>query len=209
MAVFSSFSRVVENDGSDMNVKAALRLINQALDEVLAEGEGDLDADTRFCLKWYEQYGWDRGPFGDADVLARSYNTSVRGVADSGVLTQGEGVVQLIAPGNLPESWNPVKDDRISVWEVMCHMGRVLSAEDGGVHAAAQLMAAAAARTEIEVEAVQRLAYRLYEMTKSSRTEDARLFNLVGGSWTDLAQAAGRVRGPDAVQAAFDFEDMT
>lgn len=58
MAVFSRFSRVVENDGSDMTVKAALRLINHALDEVLAEGEGDLDADTRFCLKWYEQYGW-------------------------------------------------------------------------------------------------------------------------------------------------------
>jgi putative DNA methylase len=71
MAVYSRYSRVVENDGSDMTVKAALRLINQALDEVLAEGEDDLDADTRFCLKWYEQYGWAKGPFGDADVLAR------------------------------------------------------------------------------------------------------------------------------------------
>ena len=98
MAVFSSYTRVVENDGSDMTVKAALRLINQALDEVLGEQEGDLDADTRFCIKWYEQHGWDKGLFGDADVLARSYDTSVRGVADSGVLTQGEGNVQLIEP---------------------------------------------------------------------------------------------------------------
>lgn len=207
MAVFSSYTRVVENDGSDMKVKAALRLINQALDEVLAEGEGDLDADTRFCLKWYEQYGWNNGLFGDADVLARSYNTSVRGIADSGVLTQGDGVVQLIAPMDLPQFWDPVKDDRISVWEVMCHLGRVLSAEDGGVEPAAKLMAAAATRPEIDVEAVQRLAYRLYEMTKTSRTDDARLFNLVGGSWTDLAEAAARVQGPDAVQAAFDYED--
>ncbi|GAA3345465.1 DUF1156 domain-containing protein [Amorphoplanes nipponensis] len=116
MAVFSRFTRVVENDGSDMNVKAALRLINQALDEVLAEGEGDLDPDTRFCLKWYEQYGWGRGPFGAADLLARSYDTSVRGVADSGVLTQGEGIVQLLAPADLPPTWNPLTDARISVW---------------------------------------------------------------------------------------------
>jgi putative DNA methylase len=207
MAVFSSYTRVVENDGSDMNVKAALRLINQALDEVLAEGEGDLDADTRFCLKWYEQYGWDKGHFGNAEVLARSYNTSVRGIADSGVLKQGEGIVQLIAPENLPESWDPAKDDRISVWEVMCHLGRVLSAEEGGIEAAARLMSAAATRSEIDIESVQRLAYRLYEMTSTSRADDARLFNLIGGSWTDLTRAASRVRDPDAEQAAFDFED--
>ncbi|PXW31260.1 UNVERIFIED_CONTAM: putative DNA methylase [Williamsia faeni] len=209
MAVFSSYTRVVENDGSDMSVKAALRLINQALDEVLAETEGDLDADTRFCLKWYEQYGWGKGPFGDADLLARSYDTSVRGVADSGVLTQGEGVVQLIGPTDLSAKWNPVTDYRISAWEVMCHLGRVLSAEDGGVEPAAMLMAAAATRSEIDIEAVQRLAYRLYEMTKTSRTDDARLFNLIGGSWTDLTDTVNRKSGPDAVQAAFDFEDET
>lgn len=207
MAVFSSYARVVENDGSDMNVKAALRLINQALGEVLAEQEGDLDPDTRFCLKWYEQYGWGKGSFGDADVLARSYDTSVRGIADSGVLTQGGGIVQLIAPEKLPDSWDPVKDDRISVWEVMCHLGRLLSAEDGGLEPAAKLMAAAATRSEIDIEAVQRLAYQLYEMTKTSRTDDARLFNLVGGSWTDLTEAASRVRGPDAVQTEIDYED--
>lgn len=207
MAVYSNYTRVVENDGTDMSVKAGLRLINQALDEVLAEGEGDLDSDTRFCLKWYEQYGWGKGPFGDADLLARSYDTSVRGVADSGVLTQGEGIVQLIAPANLPVTWNPVTDARISVWEVMCQLGRVLSSEDGGLDAAAKLMSAAATRPEIDIEAVQRLSYRLYEMAKTSRTDDARLFNLVGGSWTDLTEAASRVKIRADVQAELDFGD--
>lgn len=70
-------------------------------------------------------------------------------------------------------------------------------------------MAAAATRPEIDVEAVQRLAYRLYEMTKTSRTDDARLFNLVGGSWTDLTEAAGHERGLDAVQTEIDFEDAS
>lgn len=205
MAVFSGFQRVVENDGSDMSVKTALALINQMLDEVLAEQEGDLDSDTRFCLKWYEQYGWAKAPFGEADVLARAYNTSVRGLADAGVLTQGEGVVQLVRPQELPASWNPVTDHRISVWEVTLQLARVLSAEDGGLQSAGRLMAAAGSRTEVDVESVQRLAYRLYEMTQKSRPDDARLFNLLGGSWSDLTEAAGRVRLGAAVQGSFDF----
>lgn len=207
MAVFSGYHRVVENDGTDMSVRTALSLINQVLDEVLAEQEGDLDADTRFCLKWYEQYGWAKAAFGDADVLARAYNTSVRGLADAGVLTQGEGVVQLVRPQDLRASWNPVTDHRISVWEVALHLARELSAEDGGLEAAARLLAAAGARSEIDVESVQRLAYRLYEMTQKTRPDDARLFNLLGGSWADLTAVAGHVQLGPAVQDGFDFED--
>ncbi|GAB06337.1 DUF1156 domain-containing protein [Gordonia amarae] len=207
MAVFSNYARVVENDGTDMSVKAAIALINQAVGEVQDEQLGDLDADTRFCVTWYEQYGWKKGPFGDADVLARSYDTSARGVADSGVATLGEGSVQLIAPADLPAAWDPTTDDRISVWEVMCHLGRVLTSADGGLQPAAALMAAAAKRSEIDIEAVQRLAFGLYEKTKTSRTDDARLFNLVGGSWTDLTEAAARAQEPDGVQTILDFED--
>jgi len=39
-----------------------LALINQALDECLAEQEGEYDADTRWALAWYEQYGSTKGP---------------------------------------------------------------------------------------------------------------------------------------------------
>jgi putative DNA methylase len=127
-------------------------------------------------------------------------------VADSGALSQGEGIVRLVAPAELPSTWNPLTDDRISAWEVMCHLARVLDAEDGGVEAAAPLMAAAATRPEVDVEAVQRLAYRLYEVTKTSRTDDARLFNLVGGSWTDLNEAAARGRSEAVVQGELDLE---
>jgi putative DNA methylase len=206
MAVFSGYQRVVENDGTDMSVKTALTLINQVLDEVLAEQDGDLDADTRFCLKWYEQYGWAKAPFGEADVLARAYNTSVRGLADAGVLTQGEGIVQLLRPQDLSASWNPVTDHRISAWEVTLQLARVLSAENGGIEAAAKLLAAAGSRSEVDVESVQQLAYRLYEMAQKSRPDDARLFNLLGGSWSDLTGAAGRAPAGAASQGSFDFE---
>ena len=50
MAVFSRYAKVLEADGSPMTVRTALGLINQALDEILAEQEGDFDADTRFAV---------------------------------------------------------------------------------------------------------------------------------------------------------------
>ena len=56
MAVFTAYNKVVEADGSAMSVRTALALINQVLDETLSEQEGDFDADTRFCVKWFGQY---------------------------------------------------------------------------------------------------------------------------------------------------------
>jgi putative DNA methylase len=70
MAVFSRYSMVVEGDGSNMRVRAALALINQILAEVLSEQEGDFDSDTRFCIKWFESYGFDEGPYGVAETLS-------------------------------------------------------------------------------------------------------------------------------------------
>jgi len=205
MGVFSRYERVVENDGSDMSVKTAIAVINQAVDEVLAEQEGHLDATTRFCLTWYAQHGWAAGPAGDGINLSQAYGTSEPSLLNSGVLTKSGSTVRLVPPAGLPATWNPTTDHNISVWEIAMHLMRVLSAEDGGLEAAAKLMAAAGTRSEVEVESVQRLAYRLYEMTQKSRPDDARLFNLLGGSWSDLTEAAGRVRLGAALQGSFDF----
>jgi putative DNA methylase len=49
MAVFSRYAGVLESDGKPMRVRTALQLINQTLDDVLAEQEGEYDADTRWA----------------------------------------------------------------------------------------------------------------------------------------------------------------
>jgi len=49
----------METDGSAMAVRSALGLINQTLDEVLAEQEGEFDGDTRWAVAWFDQYGVD------------------------------------------------------------------------------------------------------------------------------------------------------
>ena len=63
-----------------------MSLINQILDEVLAEQEGEFDADTRWALAWFEQSGFDPGDFGVAETLSKAKNTSVAGMVEAGIL---------------------------------------------------------------------------------------------------------------------------
>src|ERR1019366_8837168 len=77
MAVFSRYAKVIENDGTTMTVRSSLARINEILDQVLNEQEGDFDASTRFAIAWYRQHGYATGKFGVADDLARARNTVV------------------------------------------------------------------------------------------------------------------------------------
>ena len=58
MAVFSRYARVLDVSGRPLSVRDALSLINQTLEETLAEQEGDFDADTRWAVAWFEQAGF-------------------------------------------------------------------------------------------------------------------------------------------------------
>ncbi|QOW01476.1 DUF1156 domain-containing protein [Rhodococcus pyridinivorans] len=105
MAVFSRFSGVLADDGSKMTVRAALARINEILDEVLVEQEGDFDPDTRFAIAWFRQYGFDAGAFGDADNMARARNASLEHLERSGILTSRAGKVALLSPVALAEMY--------------------------------------------------------------------------------------------------------
>ena len=61
-------------------------LINQALDEVLSEQEGEFDGDTRWAVAWFEQYGVGQGDYGVAETLSKAKDTSVAGLVEAGVL---------------------------------------------------------------------------------------------------------------------------
>jgi hypothetical protein len=127
MAVFSRYAQVIEPDGSRMRVRTALSLINQALGEILSQIEGDVSPDTRFCVEWFKQYGFDDGPYGKADVLARGVDTSVAGLERAGVVRSRQGKVRLLSPEDLPFQYDPSTDDRPSEWEICLHLTRQLS----------------------------------------------------------------------------------
>ncbi|MGH8904414.1 MAG: DUF1156 domain-containing protein, partial [Egibacteraceae bacterium] len=138
MAVFSRYAKVVEPDGEPMRVRTALGLINQVLGEVLTEQEGEFDPDTRWAIRWFEQRGFDEGPYGEAEVLAIAMVTSVGGLKEAGILAARAGNVRLLSREELAASWNPSTDSRVPVWEVTQHLVKRL--DEGGETAAADLL---------------------------------------------------------------------
>jgi len=106
MSVFTRYAKSIESDGSPMTVRTALGIINQVLDEVLAEQEGELDADTRWALAWFDQYGAQEGPFGDAETFCKAKNTAINGLVEAGVVKAKGGKVQLTGRSQLPKGWD-------------------------------------------------------------------------------------------------------
>ncbi|WP_328769405.1 DUF1156 domain-containing protein [Streptomyces sp. NBC_00286] len=206
MAVFSRYAQVLESDGQPMRVRTALTLINQILDEVLSEQEGDFDSDTRFCVQWFKNFGWGEGSFGDADNLARGRNTSVEGVQRGGIFRAVAGKAKLLPFSELPSDWHPEANERISLWEVVLHLAKALDEEGGDT--AAKLMTTA--RTRVDMDVAQELAYLLFAICeKRGLVQDAILFNGLGQSWSDLT-ATARKQAPLAhapVQDGFTFDE--
>lgn len=205
MAVFSRYARVLESDGSQMTVRSALARINEILDEVLSEQEGDFDASTRFAIAWYRQHGYGMGKFGDADSIARARNTAVDALARGGILTSAAGKVTLLRPADYPTDYDVVGDERISAWEALHHSIRLL--ESKGVLDAAGFLAAATSRPDgaVDPDGVKELAFLLFSIAeKSGWTKDALSFNSLATSWPDVTAAAG-APSPRAVQDGFDF----
>ena len=85
-----------------------LILINRAITEYEPRVRS-FDNDTQFCSAWFEQYGWSKGPFGEADVLARAKGTSVDGVVEAGVVESGGGKVRLLRWKEYPADWDPTR----------------------------------------------------------------------------------------------------
>lgn len=193
MAIYSRYSRVVESDGSSMRVRTALALINQALDEYLAEQEGEYDADTRWALAWYEQHTFAEGVFGDADNLSRAKNTSVQGMVEAGFLHARAGKVRLLRREELNPDWDPASDKRVTVWEVAQHLIRTLDTQ--GEQAAAALLAQVGGLGEVARD----LAYRLYTLCeRKGWASEALPYNGLVVAWPELVKLAQetRLRGP-------------
>jgi putative DNA methylase len=193
MAVFSKYTAVLEADGTPMTVRTALQLINRFL------AEDDFDADTQFCIHWFEQYGWQEGAFGEADVLARSKSTSVETMKEAGVLQSGSGKVRLFKWAEYPSDWNPLTDKNTPVWEALHQLVRALKQE--GETASGRLLATFSSKTE----AVRQLAYRLYTLCERlGHAEDARAYNELITSWTGIEAAA--VNAPKPAQQTLEFD---
>ena len=163
MAVYTRYARVLDASGKRVSVGEALALINQTLDEILAEQEGDFDADSRWALAWFEQHGFDAGDYGIAETLSKAKNTSVDGMVQAGIVRSQAGSVRLLRPRELPFGWDPVHDDRLTTWEAVHHLIRVL--EQSGEAATAALVRRLGGLAEVARD----LCYRLYTVCERKK----------------------------------------
>ncbi len=185
MAVYTRYAKVLDAEGQPLPVRAALALINQTLDEALAEQEGDFDADTRWALTWFEQNGFAEGDFGVAEQLSKSKNTAVNGLVEAGIIVSKAGKVRLLKPAELPTDWDPTTDKRLTVWEMVHQLIRVLEA--GGESAAAVLVA----KLGSQAETARELCYRLYTLCeRKKRANEAMAYNGLVQSWPEITRLA-------------------
>lgn len=188
MAVFSRYSKVIEADGSAMSVRTALALINQILDEYLTEQEGDYDPDTRWAVAWFEQYGFNEGPYGIAETLSKAKNISVEGLEGAGILVARGGTVRLLGIDEMDPDWDPHSDKRLTVWEAAQHLVR--AHQDGGEMAPARLLKTLGSLGEI----ARQLAYRLYVICeRKGWASEGYGYNALVASWSEITKEAGRL----------------
>ena len=185
MAVFTRYAQVLDATGKPLSVREALALINQTLDETLAEQEGDFDPDTRWALAWFDQMSFNEGEYGVAETLSKAKNTSVAGMVGAGILSSSRGKVRLLRPEQLPLKWDPATDKRLTAWETVHYLVRAL--EEGGEGAAAEIVA----KLGSQAETARELAYRLYNLCeRKKRAAEALSYNALVQSWPEIVRLA-------------------
>ena len=194
MAVYSRYRRVLESDGRLVSVRTALKLINGALDEYLAEQDGDIDGESRFAVDWFKQFAFAAGDYGQADVLARAKNTAVESAVLAGLVDSSGGKVSLRHWSDYdPGAWDPRQDKRPTVWEGAHHLIERLN--NYGESGAADLLARMTDRMASEA---RQLAYRLYHICEQKGwAEDGRYYNMLIVSWPQMIDLAARRHDPE------------
>ena len=193
MGVFSKYAQVLESDGSPMTVRNALQIINQELDLYFNEQDGELDANSRFCVDLYTQNAFNDIKFGDADTLARAKNTSVAALAAKDVLYAQKGIVHLLERQNLPDQVNPREE---MIW-LLCQQ-LTYKMETGGIEACAAVVAPMLGSAP---ERARALAYRLYTIAERKNwAQEAYAYNALVVAWPDINSRAAQLQAAQPEQ---------
>lgn len=190
MGVYSRYARVLEADGSPMNVRSALQTINAELDLYFSEQDGVLDSESRFCVDLYTQFAFNNMKFGEADVLARAKNTSVERLAEMGLVYSEKGVVHLFDRSELPEFKAEARTSTgRCLWMLTQYLCQFL--EKGGVEACAMLCMDYPA----DAERARDLAYRLFSLAeRKGWNAEAYAYNSLVVSWPEIQQKVSELR---------------
>lgn len=189
MAVFSRYSEVLRSDDTPVTIREALELINKEIDLVFNEQDQAFDAETRFCLTVFAQYGFNDMKFGEANTLATAKNTSVERVAALGAVHSSKGIVYLYPVDELPKYESAHAE---CIWTLTHHLVKTIMSD--GVSGCVALIAKLGSVSPFRH--CKELSYRLY--TACERSKNAKLaigYNTLVTSWDEI------MRGVDARKA--------
>ncbi|MGH6681584.1 MAG: hypothetical protein ACREDL_22225, partial [Bradyrhizobium sp.] len=201
MGVFTTFSKVLEDDDSAMMVKTALSLINRVWEEIENELDTNFDAETQVTLAWFATYGFDARASGELITLANAKNIPSNALFDCGVFKDLKGKAALTPrndwwPAEIGSNDSDEEKKRkrelalhgtATVWACVQKAAAILNAEAGGGEAAGRFVA----QMGPKAEAARALAYRLFEIaTKKGWAAEALVYNELAQEWPKLEELA-------------------
>jgi len=131
------------------------------------------------------QNGYNPGRSGDADAQARAKNTSLTGIEDSGIGEARGGQFRLFERSEMNPDWDPVSDDRRTVWEATQYL---VAALDRSETEAAELLH----RMGGYADRARQLAYVLFQKaTDKGWAEEAGAYNGLITAWPSLQAMGG------------------
>ena len=192
MQIYSRYARVETISGEPVPVREALAAINRAIADYDERQEGDLDAESRFCLDWLKQHDYGEGQYGEAETLARAKNVAISKLQNlDGLLTAEGGRVKLLPLDEFADS-RPLTLGNGTAWEGCFRMAYHLNREEGrGIEGAGMV----AREMDGNIESVERLARILYNhYDRKGDAQNAVVFNNLVTEWQNVLSALSRMK---------------
>ncbi len=197
IGVYSRYSHVLDADGSEMGVRAALQLINEELDAYFNEQSEGTDSESRFCIELYKQAGFNDVKYGEAEVLATAKNVSIQAMKHAGLLDADKGVVHLLVRDKI----SMVASPQTPTWLLAQQLTQAI--DDKGIEGCAQQVVDASIAS---AERAKALAYRLFTIAdRKGWASEAYAYNALVTSWSDVLLRATELYRSAPVQMSLDI----
>ena len=185
MQIYSRYNRVETISGEPVPVREALMAINRAIADYDEHQEGDLDLESRFCLDWLKQHGYEEGAYGEAETLARAKNVTISKLQHDGLLTAERGRVKLLSLDAFSDNEQLTLGD-MTAWEGCFRMAYHMNREDGeGIAGAASVGREMGSNVE-SVERLGRILYNHYD--RKGDSQNAVIFNNLVTEWQRIRE---------------------
>ena len=185
IAVYSRYNSIIQNDGSILSVRDALKIINRQLDQYLNDVNFDMDVETSLALTMYQQKAFDVWYFGDVNNLANSKNISVDRMVSAGLVESGKGKVALKERSEIAPFTAIGYMSNRSLW--LLTQQTVKAMEEKGNEGVAEIFSVVDAPVQDQIKA---LCYQLFLIAdRSGWTEEALAYNAIITSWDESIRA--------------------